>query len=50
MDKVLIVFALWCMPSVALAAYLTWRSNRSQTRLIKLLHLEDLFAQPHRFV
>jgi len=38
------------MPSAALATFLTWRSHRSQARLVKIFHLEELFAHRGRFV
>jgi len=50
MDKVLVILALWCTPSAVLAVFLTWRSHRSQARLIKIFHLEDLFTQRRGFV
>jgi hypothetical protein len=43
MDKWLIILAVWCMPSVALVAAVSWHRYKAQLR-IRRLHLDEMFA------
>lgn len=46
MEKVLIILALWCLPSALLVAIEIWHRYKANL-LIRRLHLDEMVAQAH---
>jgi hypothetical protein len=46
MEKVLLILALWCVPSMLLVAVRVWHLHKAELR-VRQLHLDDMVAHAH---